>query len=168
MALKPTGTVTPSPRCLSLPPALYKNPATPWSSPSPAEPPPFLPQVLPRSSHSRPALWTMPDRLAGTSPVSTPPHQSPHNTSSRTPARAQQQHRLPPCLVGVRPRRSPFVEPHRRRARTLTDDRVVPCPSNPARRRSSLRMSENPMLKTTPNADLCSKSRFELIYEFVN
>jgi hypothetical protein len=37
----------------------------------------------------------------------------------------------------------------RRRARTLTDDRAVPCPSNSARQRSSLRMSENTRLKTT-------------------
>jgi hypothetical protein len=37
---------------------------------------PFLPQVLPRSSHSHPALWTTPDCLAGISPVSTPPRRS--------------------------------------------------------------------------------------------
>jgi hypothetical protein len=37
---------------------------------------PFLPQVLPRSSHSHPALWTTTDRLAGISPVSTPPRWS--------------------------------------------------------------------------------------------
>jgi hypothetical protein len=37
---------------------------------------PFLPQVLPRSSHSHPALWTTPDCLAGISPVSTPPRWS--------------------------------------------------------------------------------------------
>jgi hypothetical protein len=37
----------------------------------------------------------------------------------------------------------------------------------PARRRSSLRTSENPRLKTTPNVDLCSKTRFESIYELL-
>jgi hypothetical protein len=58
---------------------------------------------------------------------------------------------------------SPFASPSRSSARTLTNDRVVPCPSNPARRRSSLRMSENPRMKTTPKY-LFSKSCFEFIY----
>jgi hypothetical protein len=72
-----------SPRCLSLPPALYKSPATPWSSPSPAEPPPpSSPSPLTFAPYSL-------DHLAGISLVSTPPHQSLRSTPSRTPARAR-------------------------------------------------------------------------------
>jgi hypothetical protein len=68
---------------LSLPPALYKSPVTPWSSPSPAEPPP---PSSPSPLTFAPCSW---DCLAGTSPVSTPPHQSLRSTPSRTPARAR-------------------------------------------------------------------------------
>ena len=59
-----------SPRRLSLPVLSIKARSRHGALPPQ---PSLLPQVLPRPSHSRPALWTMPDRLAGTSPVSTPP-----------------------------------------------------------------------------------------------
>jgi hypothetical protein len=58
----------------------------------------------------------------------------------------------PLSLESVETRRSsysPSVSPSRSSARTLTNNHVVPCPSNPARRRSSLRMNEKPRSKTT-------------------
>jgi hypothetical protein len=54
--------------------------------------------------------------LAGTSPESTPPrHRSAHAHPLSNPCpRAQQHHRSPSCLAGVRPHRSQSVEPHRK------------------------------------------------------
>jgi hypothetical protein len=62
------------------------------------------------------------------------------------------------CSPSAFPAGAPSAQ-HDDRARSL-DRRTLP-----ARRRSSLRISTNPRLKTTPNVDLCSKSSFELIYE---
>jgi hypothetical protein len=68
--------------------------------------------------------------------------------------------------AGVAPCSSACLAAHRRRAQTLTDDYVVPCPSNSLpRRHSSLRRNENTRSKTTPKY-LFSKSRFEFIVSY--
>jgi hypothetical protein len=69
-------------------------------------------------------------------------------------------HRSSLFLAGARVHRPRFPAgvpsaQHDDRARSLSAEPL------PARRRSSLRTSENPRLKTTPNVDLCSKTRFE-------
>jgi hypothetical protein len=56
-------------------------------------------------------------------------------------------------VAGVRGDSPEFVltvrVPSRSSAQTLTNNRAIPCPSNLARRRSSLRMNENTRSKTT-------------------
>jgi hypothetical protein len=73
--------------------------------------------------------------------------------------------RRSPSLEPRRSSYSPFASLGRSSVRTLTNDRVVPCPSNPARRCSSLRMNEITRLKTILKY-LFSKSCFEFIVNY--
>jgi hypothetical protein len=83
-------------------------------------------------------------------------HRSPESTPSRSEFAHVVAVRLAVC--GDSPE---LAVPHRRRAQTLTNDYAVPCPSN------SPSSTFIPRLKTTPKVDLCSKSRFKLIYELL-
>jgi hypothetical protein len=78
-------------------------------------------------------------------------------------------------VVAVRPAvrgTSPEFRPCSTEITSFPARRQTHCPSparsKPPRRHSSLRLSKNIRLKTIPNVDLCSKPRFEIIYEFIN
>ena len=130
-----------------------------------AEPPPFLPQVLSSSSHSCPALWTTSDSLDW-APTAKPLHALPLAAGARLRSTSTV---LTPFVD-----RPPSVETHRS-SLFLTGDvpkHSLTITSFPARRTLSLvdvhpRPPFIPRLKTTPKVDLCSKSRFKLIYELL-
>jgi hypothetical protein len=155
-ALNPLAALySPSPDDLSPPlPLSIKAQPSPCPSPSPSSP-----------SLSLALLVFTPRSQPRHTPVVEPPsivRRSPEST----PSRSEFAHVIAVCLA-VRGDSPELAVPHRRRAQTLTA--ITPFP---ARRTLSL-VDVHPIppfiprLKTTPKVDLCSKSRFKLIYELL-
>jgi hypothetical protein len=111
-----------------------------------------------RSSLSPSPSLSLPSRTLSLSPTASPEliRAAPDTHSNATyppssPCSRRAQLAVVKLVTGLSAsvRRSASVEPRRSSARMLTNDRAVSCPSNPAHQRSSLRMNENPRLKTT-------------------
>jgi hypothetical protein len=123
------------------PPSINWTPSSSFSSPTRALFLPKLPLSLSHSPTPSPEfVYVVIVRLAvrGTSPES-------------TPSRTEFAHVVVVCLA-VRGDSPELAVPHWRRAQTLTDDYVVPCPSNTLPRRRSSKTAVHPKVENNPKS----------------